>query len=344
MVRINLKGIAKVTAKGRTYWYAWRGGPRLRGEPGSAEFIASYNEAIESLRTPAPGQFKSLIVLYRASPDYARLADSTRKHWSPWLDRIADYFGELRIAQFDRPEKIRPVIRRWRNQWADKPRTADYGMQVLSRVLSYAVDPLGKIAGNPCEGIKQLYSGDRSEIIWTDADIAQLKRAKACSAEIAHAVDLAAHTGLRLGDLLRLGWSHVGDDAIVIATGKSNQRREAIIPLYDGLREVLVRIPKRSPTILTSSRGRPWKKVNAFATVFVRVKTAAGMADRDLHFHDLRGTAATRFYNAGLSVRVIAEIMGWEEDHVSKIIRRYVGRSAATKALIQQLNKAKERT
>jgi integrase len=343
MARVNLKGIAKVTAKGRTYWYAWRGGPRLRGEPGSAEFIASYNEAIESLRTPDPGRFKSLVMLYRASADYARLADPTRKHWSPWLDRIADYFGELRIAQFDRPEKIRPVVRRWRNQWADKPRTADYGMQVLSRVLSYAIDPLGKIAGNPCEGVKQLYSGDRSEIIWTDADIAQLKGAKACSAEIAHAVDLAAHSGLRLGDLLRLCWSHVGDDAIVIATGKSNQRREAIIPLYDALREVLACIPRRSPTILTNSRRRPWK-MNAFATVFVRVKTAAGMGDRDLHFHDLRGTAATRFYNAGLSVRVIAEIMGWEEDHVSKIIRRYVGRSAATKALIEQLNKAERRT
>jgi integrase len=344
MVRINLKGIAKVTAKGRTYWYAWRGGPRLRGKPGSAEFVASYNEAIENLRTPDPGRFKSLVALYRASPDYARLADSTRKHWSPWLDRIADYFGELRIAQFDRPEKIRPVIRRWRSHWADKPRTADYGMQVLSRVLSYAVDPLGRLAGNPCEGIKQLYSGDRSEIIWTDADIAQLKGAKACSAEIAHAVDLAAYTGLRLGDLLRLCWSHVGDEAIVIATGKSNQRREAIIPLYDGLREVLAGIPKCSPTILTNSRRRPWKKMNAFATVFVRAKAAAGMADRDLHFHDLRGTAATRFYNAGLSARVIAEIMGWEEEHVSKIIRRYVGRSAATKALIRQLNKAERGT
>ena len=36
------------------------------------------------------------------------------------------------------------------------------------------------------------------------------------------------------------------------------------------------------------------------------------MADRDLHFHDLRGTAATRFYIAGLSKRVIAEIGGRE--------------------------------
>jgi len=53
--------------------------------------------------------------------------------------------------------------------------------------------------------------------------------------EIAYAVDLASHTGLRLGDLLRLSWSHVGADAIVIATDKSKHRREAIVPLYDGL-------------------------------------------------------------------------------------------------------------
>jgi integrase len=335
MVKVELKGIAKATAKGRTYYYAWRGGPRLRGEPGSPEFHASYNEAIESRRTPDTGRFQSLVVAYRASADYAKLADSTRKNWSPWLDRIADYFGELRIAQFDRPEKIRPIIRRWRNQWTDKPRTADYGMQVLSRVLSHAVDPLGKIAGNPCEGIKRLHSGDRSEIIWTEADIAALKRT--CSPEIAHAVDLASHTGLRLGDLLRLSWSHVEEDAIKLATGKSRGRREAIIPLYDGLRDVLARIPKHSTTILTSHRRQPWKS-NAFATAIIRAKVAAGMHDRDLHFHDLRGTAATRFYIAGLSNRVIAEILAWSEDQVERIIRRYVDRAAATKAVIRLLN------
>jgi integrase len=341
MVRVNLKGIAKVTAKGRTYWYAWRGGPRLRGEPGTAEFVASYREAHESLRAPDASRFRSLVVLYKASGDYEKLAASTKHNWAPWLDRIDDYFGDLQIAQFDRPEKIRPVIRQWRNRWADKPRTADYGMQVLSRVLSYAVDPLGRLAGNPCEGIKQLYSGDRSEIIWTDADVAQLK--KKCSAEIAHAVDLASHTGLRLGDLLRLSWSHVGDDAITIATGKSRQHREAIIPLYDALRNVLASIPKQSTTVLTNSRRRPWT-ADGFGSSFNKAKIDAGLADADLHFHDLRGTAATRFYTAGLSERVIAEIMGWEEEHVSRIIRRYVGRSAATKAVIRQLNKPRRRT
>jgi integrase len=336
MVRVELKGIAKTSAKGRTYYYAWRGGPRLRGKPGSLEFMASYNEAVESRRTPEPGRFKSLVAIYKASADYAKIADTTRKNWSPWLDRIAEYFGDLRIAQFERPEKIRPAIRRWRSQWADKPRTADMALQVLSRVLSYAVDQ-GTLAGNACEGIKRIYTGDRSEIIWTDADITQLK--KTCSPEFAQAVDLAAHTGLRVGDLVRLCWSHVGEDAIMISTGKSRHRREAIIPLYDALRDVLARIPKRSPTILTNRWGHPWKDLTAS---FSLAKKTAGI--RELHFHDLRGTAATRFYIAGLSIRTIGEILGWEEDTVEKIIRKYVARGAATRAAIRQLNEARRGT
>jgi integrase len=339
MVKVDLKGITKVRAKGRIYYYAWRGGPRLRGAPGSLEFLQSYNEAIEDRRTPDTNRFRSLVTLYKASSDYKVLADTTRKNWAPWLDRIADHFGDLRIAQFDRPAKIRPIIRKWRSRWADKPRTADYGLQVLSRVLAYAVDPLGKIASNPCEGIKRLYSTDRSEVIWTDADITQIK--KASLSEIAHAVDLAAHTGLRLSDLLKLSWSHVGNDAIVFATGKSRGRREAIIPLYDALRDVLAGIPKRSTTILTNSRRRPWT-LNGFVTGFIRAKSNAGI--EGLRFHDLRGTAATKFYLAEIDKRVIAEIMGWEEETVDRIIKRYVGRSAATKALIVKLNKAERRT
>jgi integrase len=350
-MRMTLRGIHKVKAKGQDYFYAWRGGPRLRGKPGTPEFVASYNEAVADRRAPDSSRFKSLIVSYKASADWKKLADSTRKEWSRWLDRIGDYFGGLRVAQFDRPEKIRPVLRRWRNQWAEKPRTADYAMQVLSRVLSHAVEE-GRVASNPCEGIKGLYSGDRSELIWTDADITQLKKAGGsrkiggkqtelpCPPEVAHAVDLAAHTGLRLGDLLRLSWSHVGEDAITLATGKSRGRREAIIPLYDGLRDVLARIPKHSTTILTNQHRRPWKP-NGFSTSFGRARQAAGLNARDLHFHDLRGTAATRFYVAGLSIRIIAEILAWSEDQVDRIIRRYVDRAAATKAAIRQLNESR---
>lgn len=338
MVKVDLKGVAKVSAKGRTYYYAWRGGPPLRGERGSPEFLASYNEAHEGLREAEPGRFRALVSAYKGpGGPFKELSPSTRAHWAPWLDEISAHFGSLSIAQFDRLARIRKVIRAWLNRLRTKPRTHDYAKQVLSRVLAFGVET-GKLDANPCEGIANLYEGSRADIIWTPDALDRIK-AK-CSAEIAWAVDLAAHTGLRLGDLVRVSWSHIGEDAIIIRTGKSRGKREAIVPLYDGLRALLAAIPKRATTILTSSHERPWT-ADGFGSSFNKAKIAAGMAKLDLHFNDLRGTAATKFYLANIPIRVIAEIMGWEEESVEKIIRRYVDRKAATRALIHQINGAR---
>lgn len=329
MAMVELKGLHIVTVKGRKYAYAWRGGPRIQGEIGTPAFLAAYNEAIQAHRIPDNTRFRAVITLYRGSDAFQRLAPTTKRIWGRWLDRIEAHFGNLATKQFNRPEKIRPIIRRWRATMAHQPRTADYAMQVLSRVCSYAVDPLGSIDSNPCEGIKTLYTTDRSAIVWTGGDLEQLRQA--ASPEVMMAVDLAAETGLREADLFRLAWSHVQDDAIVIATSKSRFKREAVIPLHDGLRAVLARIPRRSTIVLTNSAGLPWR---GFSSSFSTAMERAGLKTRDLHFHDLRGTAATRFYLAGLSTRVIAEIMGWAEDEVDKIIRRYVGRTAAVQDAI----------
>ena len=50
-MRIRPKGINSIRKKladgtWRTYWYAWKGGPPLRGEPGSPEFIADFDAAV----------------------------------------------------------------------------------------------------------------------------------------------------------------------------------------------------------------------------------------------------------------------------------------------------------
>lgn len=338
MVTANLKGACKVKSKGRTYWYAWRGGPRLEGKPGSPEFISSYAEAHRSRVQPNEKRISGLVSAYRASSAYTRLAPSTRRAWTPWLDRISQHFGELRVAQFDRPERIRPLIRKWRDQWTDRPRSADYAIQVLSRVLAHAVD-LDLISSNPCEGIKMIYSTNRSGKIWTNEDIAAIKAV--ASPEIGHVIDIAVHTGLRAGDLKRLAWSHISSDAIRIPTSKSSGALEAVVPLYHDLKAALDAIPRRSPVVLTNENGAPWKAVNGSS--FLKAKKKA-LPDSDLHFHDLRGTAATKFYAAGLELADIAEVMGWETGRVEKIIRRYVGAGARTAALIERLNQTKEGT
>lgn len=339
MVSVDLKGVHSVRSKGKVYYYAWRGGPRLQGTPGTPEFLESYREAHQGRQIPDNRRFRFVITSYKASKQYDSIAATTKKTWSIWFDRIGDHFGDLQTAQFNRPEKIRPSIIRWRNLFEETPDAADTGMSVMSRILSHAIDPLCLIGTNPCNGIKKLGGANRADVIWSDADTARLK--EHCSPEVAHAVDMAAATGLRVSDLIRLAWSHVNEDSIVISTGKSLHMRVAIIPLYGQLREILGRIPKVGPVILTNSRGTPWTR-SGLATSFQKAKVAAKLHDGMHRFHDFRGTAATKFYLAGLSYRVIAEILAWEEDRVEKIIRRYVGRSAATQAIIRQLDGTKE--
>lgn len=77
---------------------------------------------------------------------------------------------------------------------------------------------------------------------------------------------------------------------------------------------------------------------------FADAKHVAQPKGDDLHFHDLRGTAATKFYLAGLSERKIAEMMAWEEEYVHRIIRRHVNRTAAIQERIRKLNEARTRT
>ena len=82
-MRVNLKGINSHTARladgtTKTYWYAWKGGPRLQGEPGTPEFIASYNEAAaRKIKTPS-GRLLWLLQSYQASEDFRQLAERTR--------------------------------------------------------------------------------------------------------------------------------------------------------------------------------------------------------------------------------------------------------------------------
>ena len=65
-MRVHLKGInrtSKKLADGTrvTYFYAWKGGPRLPGKPGSPEFVEAYNAAIaEKVQQPS-GTIQSIL-------------------------------------------------------------------------------------------------------------------------------------------------------------------------------------------------------------------------------------------------------------------------------------------
>lgn len=99
-----IKGLHKVTARvadgsRRTYWYAWKGGPRLEGEPGTPAFEASYRRAIRRRNQARHGDtLAGLAAAYRASPEFENRSASTLRKWSRHLDMIQADDGPLAIA------------------------------------------------------------------------------------------------------------------------------------------------------------------------------------------------------------------------------------------------------
>lgn len=338
MVTAKLPGLHRVKSRGRIYYYAWRGGPRIGAPFNTPEFLAEFAALKAEQRRLGTGPedkhlFGTWITLYKASHDYRELSDATKRVWGPWLDRVRDHFGPLSLRQFDRPQ-IRADIRRWRDQWRDTPRTADYAKQVLSRVLSYAVAE-GELSLNPCRGIPNIYRDDRSDIIWTNDDLARF--CAVASPEIARAARLASLTGLRKKDLLALSWSRVGALTIDVATSKSRGRRRAEIPITPALSGLLGTIPRgNATTVLTSSAGTPWT-LGGFGASWRKAFIRAWPEGKDLHFHDLRGTAATNFYAADLTLKEIAKILGLSPHKVERILDRYVKRDELVRRVVQRL-------
>src|SRR5262245_21785569 len=140
------------TAAKVTYWYAWRGGPLLRGEPGTPESVASYNEAVAQKLTPPRGTLLGLLHEYQAATDFLSLAERTRKDYIAQIKIIEAEFSDFPLSALS-DRQSRGVFMAWRDQLALKSRRqADYAWTVLARVLSWAMNR-GRITANPCHKI-----------------------------------------------------------------------------------------------------------------------------------------------------------------------------------------------
>ena len=224
---MTLKGINHITKKladgtTRTYWYAWKGGPSLRGQPGTPEFIASYNEAVaRKVEPPTRHSCSRLLQEYQASEDFTGLAASTRRSYVALIVRIEKAFADFPLAALT-DRRTRGIFKAWRDRIATDSgrRQADYAWTVLARVLSWGIDR-GLVAANPCERGGRLYRGGRADKIWSAADEAAfLERAPA---HLHLPLLLALWTGQRQGDLLRLPWSAYDGKHIRLRQSKSGK-------------------------------------------------------------------------------------------------------------------------
>lgn len=314
----DLPGLHNVKVKRRdgtatVYHYAWRGGPRIEAEPGTRQFRAEFYRLTEG-REQSQQTMADLIASYAGSPQFARLAEKTRKDYRRALDHISQRYFDLPIDLLS-AKGMRAEFLEWRDTMADRPRTADFTMTVLARVLSWAKDR-EIIETNKAERIGRLARGSRKDIIWSDDDIAAFMAV--APKHLQDALMLALWTLQRQGDLLALEWPQISGNVLTVVQGKTGAKVRLLLP--DALATWLDAMPRRNRKILTTRSGQEWTQ-DGFRASWARYAHKSGIAGR-LTFHDLRGTGITALYRDGYDLRTIAMVSGHTEREAENVIRR----------------------
>ena len=331
-MRVRLKGVHRVKktlADGtvRQYHYAWRGGPRLSGEPGTPEYLQSLADAHKgTVEAKIAGKLSAIIRAYQNTAEFRVLAAKTQKDYKAILAKIEGKFGTFPIQGLG-DRRCRGIFLQWRDEIAEtSPRQADYTFQVFARMLAWAYD-LNKVPGHPLEKVRKVYRSDRSDVLWHRED--QDRFLAAATPEMRLAFLLALGTAQRQADLLAMRWSQYPGDRIRVRQRKTGQF--VFIPVIPELKRALNEAresrearPTKSAatTILVNSRGEPWTG-DGFRATWRKACQKAGVADRT--FHDIRGTTATRLLMLGFSVGQTAAITGHTLAQVTTL-EKYVSR------------------
>ncbi len=222
--------------------------------------------------------------------------------------------------------------------------TQRHALRLVRGALAAAVGRL--IDVNPAAEV-ETKRGSKSDLSddWLRAD--EVERLLACKKlpprdRAAYAV--AIGTGLRLGDLKRLRVADVEIDVEVpgpgirIVIGKSKEpHRVPILPwLAPILRAHLASLPTGATHLFTTRKGRPlgddfdfaWAEHRETGKPTRLSALALAAIDREIRFHDLRGTTATNLaLGAWGRVWTLTEVQHFLKHSDQRVTERYVRRA-----------------
>jgi len=295
---------------GKQRYYFRRGrGARipLPGRPGTPEFMAAYQSALDSEPASAegkmrgePGTFDRLVQDYFASPEFLRLAPSSKATYQGVIERLieSEHIGHRLVREMTREHVRRIVSRR-----AATPGAANEALKKLRVLVHFAIDN-GWLKDDATLRIKKFGTGEYHT--WTDQEIALFEQHWPIGETARLAFALLLFTGQRRADVVRMAWTDVQDAAIRVTQQKTGAK--LWIPIHKALASVLLACPRRGETILVTKFGRPFT-YNGFGNFVADRVREAGLPKRCVT-HGLRKAAARRLAEAGCSANEIAAITG----------------------------------
>lgn len=276
------------------------------------------------------GTFAQVIRAYLASPKFQALAKSTQEHYR-YLLAVAEQPETLGALPVD---VIRPaLVQAFLDGLAGRP-----GLQINARVALKAVEkwaivrdmiPHSITLGCEVEGL------DGGHEPWADEQVSLAETH--ARPHLARVVTLAANTGQRGSDLVRMRWTDLetyeGRPGINVTQQKTGLR--IWIPFTQDVSRAISSWERRPTFLVLTDDGQPWNR-NQLSTSWLRERDGNPKLSplKGLVLHGLRATAVVRLRRAGATTAQISDMVGMSAPMVTRYSRLSVQRENALAAVI----------
>lgn len=229
---------------------------------------------------------------------------------------IGEAFADFRASQVTPPDVLV-----WLSQYRDRPRSYNAYRAAMRERMRYAEAKGYREPGtNPVDSLPIMSTKARTRYL-TDSELRRIKVAAMRGDDglptrsghtICRLIDMAYLTGQRIGDLLKLEWSQVGNTGILFEPAKTEGSTgvRILIEWTPKLRTLVDRLknpppipgekPKAKPVssrwVFTTLKGQPYTYDGA-STAWTRARDRAGV--KNAHFHDIRAKALTDLETRG---------------------------------------------
>lgn len=336
MTRLALPYIHRVVKKGRPYFYFRRPGlpsTRLPGVPGSREFMAAYQSALDQKSAPvgagraAAGSMSALAALWYGSHRFKALTRVSQVTYRRLLENFLTDHGAKLVTDLE-PRHLLGIL----DARSGTPAQANALLNVLRLMLQFAFER-GMRRDNPARDVKRLRYSKKPYASWSEADIAAFEKRWPLGTRARLALALLLYTGQRRGDVIRMGPQHVRDGCVEVVQGKTGTR--LAIPIHANLRAAISAHAGGHLAFLVTQAGEPFASGTAFYNWFSDCAEKAGLAP-GLSPHGLRKAAARRLAEAGCTPHQIAAITGHQtlaevERYTKAANQRHLAAAAVTR-------------
>ena len=218
---------------------------------GSVEFIAAYQVAMAAKPPPVgaartiAGSVNAVIVSYYQSAEFKGSRASAARVYRNILERFREAHGD-KSAVGMRTKHVRKLMA----EKAATPDAANRMLGMISILMEQAI-ALGLRDDNPCVGVKKLKHKGGDFATWNEDQIAAYRAHHPLGSRERLVLELA----LGRGDLVRLGWRHVGNGAITIKQSKTGAT--VAVPIVSKLQAALDQAARDTLAFVVQANGRP---------------------------------------------------------------------------------------